>query len=57
MYIPNHFLLGATRATSPLTAADWNGAGWRTFPLVFLKIKCINYLVIIKTENELIKGQ
>ena len=39
MYLPNHFLFGATRATSPEATELWKGAGFTIFPFLFLKEK------------------
>ena len=36
MYLPNHFLFGATRATSPEATELWKGAGFTIFPFLFL---------------------
>ena len=38
-YLPNHFLFGATLATSPEVTELWNGAGFTIFPFLFLKEK------------------
>ena len=37
MYLPNHFLFGATLATSPEATELWKGAGFTIFPFLFLK--------------------
>jgi len=45
MNLPNHFLFGATLATSPETAEFWKGAGFTIFPCLFLKNKILkNYI-------------
>ena len=41
MNLPNHFLFGATLATSPETAEFWKGAGFTIFPCLFLKNKIL----------------
>ena len=54
MNLPNHFLFGATLATSPETAEFWKGAGFTIFPCLFLKNKILHRQLLHIFKQEIV---